>query len=127
MSSFEYLATLVSIVAGLALTRALSGLARVAHFRTEIRNYGVHVAWTGSVVLWLVSFWWFTFRLASVETWIIPLLLFVLLYGSVIYFLIAMLYPDELDPGTDMLEYLVENRAWFFVTFVGLGVLDLAQ
>ncbi len=125
MSSFEYLVALVSIVAGLGLTRALSGIARVVHARGDRSLSGVHLAWTGSVLLWLVGFWWFTFLLESIDTWTTPLLLFVLLYGAVIYFLIALLYPDELDAGTDPLAYFLDNRRWFFGTFLALGVLDL--
>ncbi len=125
MSSFEYLVALVSIVAGLGLTRALSGIARVVHARGDRSLSGVHLAWTGSLLLWLVAFWWFTFLLEAIDTWTTPLLLFVLLYGAVIYFLIALLYPDELDAGTDPLAYFLDNRRWFFGTFLALGVLDL--
>ncbi len=127
MSGFEYLIALVSVVAGLGLTRALSGLAKIVHMRKKIRLSGVHIAWTGSLLLWLVSYWWFTFLLASIDSWTVLLFLFVLVYGAVIYFLIALLYPDKLDSQTDLFEYFVDNRRWFFGTFVGLGVLDIAD
>ena len=86
----------------------------------------MYVAWTGSALLWLVAYWWFTFLLGSV-TWTIPLLLFVLSYAAVIYFLIALLYPDNVDVETDLFAYFLENRRWFFGTFVVLGVLDLVD
>ena len=127
MSPFEYLVTLVSIVAGLGLTRALSGIATVVHARGHGKLSGVHIAWTGSVLLWLVAFWWFTFLLKSIDTWTTPLLLFVLLYGAVIYFLIALLYPNRLEAETDLFAYFLENRRWFFGTFIALGLLDLAD
>jgi hypothetical protein len=127
MNSFEYLIALVSIIAGLGLTRALSGLAEVVHAGGERRVSGVHIAWTGSVLLWLVAFWWFTFLLGSVDSWTPPLLLFVLLYGAVLYFLIALLYPRNLEAQTDLFAYFLANRRWFFGTFVALGVLDLAD
>jgi hypothetical protein len=126
MSSFEYLVALVSIVAGLGLTRALSGIANLVRARGGRRPSGVHLAWTGSVLLWLVAFWWFTFLLESI-TWTVPLLLLVLLYGAVIYFLIALLYPDEPEAETDPFAYFLSNRRWFFGTFVALGLLDLAD
>ena len=127
MSSFEYVVALVSIVAGLGLTRALSGIAKVVHRRGDPKSAGIHIAWTGSVLLWLVGFWWFTFLLGSIDPWTVPLLLFVLLYGAVIYFLIALLYPDKLDDETDLFAYFLENRRWFFGTFVALGGIDLAD
>ena len=127
MNSFDYLVTLVSIIAGLGLTRALSGIAKVVQAGGDRKLSGVHLAWTGSVLLWLVTFWWFTFALGSIDTWTVPLLLFVLLYAAVIYFLIALLYPDKLDDETDLFAYFLENRRWFFGTFMALGGLDLAD
>ena len=44
-----------------------------------------------------------------------------------IYFLIALLYPDEREADTDPFAHFLRNRRWFFVTFVALGVLDLAD
>jgi hypothetical protein len=127
MSGFEYLVSLASVVAGLGLTRALSGLAKIIHLRQKIRFSGVHFAWTGSILLWLISYWWFTFLFASLEQWTIPLFLFVLIYGAAIYFLIALLYPEDLDSGISLFEYFLDNRQWFFGAFVGLGVVDIAD
>ena len=126
MSPFEYLVALISIVAGLALTRSLSGLAKIVHSRGGRGVSGVLVAWTGSSLLWLINFWWFTFLFGSV-TWTPSLLLFVLAYAAVIYFLIALLYPDNVQAETDLLAYFLGNRRWFFGTFLVLGVLDLAD
>jgi hypothetical protein len=56
MGEFEYLAALVSVVAGLSLTRALSGYAKIVDSEKDIRLSGVHMAWTLSIMLWLVGF-----------------------------------------------------------------------
>jgi len=127
MSGFEYLIALVSVVAGLSLTRALSGLAKTIHLRGEIRFSAVHLTWTASLLLWLIDYWWFTFLLAPIEHWTMPLFLFVLVYGATIYFLIALLFPDNLDSGIDLFENFQKSRLWFFGTFIGLGVLDLVD
>jgi hypothetical protein len=127
MSGFEYLIALVSVVAGLSLTRALSGLAKAIHLRGEVQFSAVHLTWTASLLLWLIDYWWFTFLLAPVEQWTIPLFLFVLIYGAIIYFLIALLFPDNLDSGIDLFEHFLKSRRWFFGTFIALGVLDLAD
>jgi hypothetical protein len=127
MDRFEYLAALVSVVAGLGLTRALSGFARIIHSEYKVALSGVHISWTFSIVLWLVGFWWFTFMLARVENWTVSLLLFVLLYGATIYLLIALLYPDKYEPGIDLFENFIMRRRSFFVTFVALGLIDIAD
>ena len=127
MSGFGYLVTLVSVVAGLGLTHSLFGLAKLVHARKEIRFSGVHLAWTGSVLLWLIYYWWFTYLLIDVEGWTPPLLVFVLAYGAVIYFLIALLYPDQWGSSRDLFDYFIDNRQWFFGAFVGLGVFDIVD
>ena len=127
MDVFEYLAALVSVVAGLSLTRALSGFAKMVDSEHDARLSGVHIAWTLSVILWLVGFWWFTFMLASIESWPVSLLLFVLLYGAIIYFLIALLYPDRHEAEIDIFENFISGRRSFFVTFVVLGVVDITD
>jgi len=127
MSSFEYLLALVSIIAGLGLTRGLSGLAKGVH-RADGRGVsGVRTAWTGSSLLWLVGFWWFSFSLEAVEIWTVPLLMFVLTYAAVIYFLIALLHPEESESDTDPFTDFLRKRLWFFSTFVVLGLLDLTD
>ena len=127
MDGFGYLVMLVSVVAGLGLTHALSGMARIVQSRQDVRVSGVHLAWTGSILLWLVSYWWFTFLFASIERWTVPLLIFILIYGSLIYFLIALLYPDKWASGENLLEHFIASRRWFFGAFVTLGILDIAD
>ena len=127
MDEFEYLAALVSVVAGLSLTRALSGYAKIVDSEKEIRLSGVHMAWTLSVILWLVGYWWFTFMLSSIDSWTVSLLLFVLLYGAIIYFLIALLFPDRRDSSRDIFENFISRRQSFFITFVVLGLVDIAD
>jgi hypothetical protein len=129
MSGFEYLIALTSVVAGLCLTRALSGLARMVHLRVraQVQMSDIHVIWTANILLWLVSYWWFTYTLASVAQWTIPLFLWVLVYGALIFFLIALLYPENLDSDTGLFSHFMGTRRWFFGTFIGLGVVDIAD
>ena len=127
MDKFEYLATLFSVVAGLALTRGLSGLAKTVHNRHSVKPSGVHLAWTCSILAWLISYWWFTFFLAPIEEWTVPLFLFILVYGAFIYFLIALLYPDKYWAAKDHFEYFLDTRKWFFGTFVLLGCIDIVD
>jgi hypothetical protein len=127
MDGFSYLVTLVSVVAGLGLTHALLGLARLVGARRSVRISGIHLAWTASIVLWLVYYWWFTFLLTQIDAWTPWLLLFVLAYGAVVFFLIALLYPDRWEPNNDTFSHFLAERSWFFGTFVGLGCLDLVD
>ncbi|MEM7099092.1 MAG: hypothetical protein AAF541_12600 [Pseudomonadota bacterium] len=127
MSSFEYLVALLSVVAALGLARALSGIAKHIHSRDQIAFSWIHVLWTINVLIWLVAYWWFSFALATVDTWTPQLLLFVLVYGALIYFLIALLYPDQVETGADLFAYFAKNRRWFFGALILLGVMDLVD
>ncbi len=92
MTGFEYLIALASVVAGLGLTRALSGFAKIIHMRGLVKVSDINVIWTLTILLWLISYWWFTFSLTAIAQWDIPLFLFVLVYGALIFFLIALLF-----------------------------------
>ena len=127
MDDFEYLIALVSVIAGLGITRALSGSARLINARREIVFSWIPVCWTVSVLLWMVAFWWFTFLLSSLEDWSPWLHVFVLIYASAIFFLLAVLHPESIEPGYGMLEHFLENRKVFFGALSAVAVIDVAD
>ena len=127
MDSFEYLVALFSVVAALGLARALSGTAKLVQLRFEVSVSWIHLLWAANIVVWLVMFWWFSFALSEVKLWNAPLLFFVLTYGALIYFLLALLFPDRIPPGTDLFDYLARNRQWFFGGLLALGLMDIAD
>jgi len=127
MDSFEYLIALVSVVAGLGITRALSGLARLLNARHQIRFSWIPVCWTASVLLWLIAFWWFTFLLSSYEEWSPWLHVFVLVYAGAIFFLLALLHPEAIVAGHDMLDHFLDNRKIFFGTLLAVALIDLVD
>lgn len=125
MDSFEYLIALVSVVAGLGIARALSGIARLLDARRQITFSWIPVCWTASALLWLVAFWWFTFMLSSVEGWSPALHIFVLVYAGSIFFLLALLHPESIPAGHDMLEHFLDNKKLFFGALLAVGLIDL--
>ena len=127
MDSFEYLIALVSVIAGLGIARALSGLARLLDARQTISISWIPICWTVNVLLWLVAFWWFTFLLSSFEGWSPWLHIFVLIYAGVIFFLLALLLPESLVDGYDMLEHFLDNRRLFFGTLLIVALIDIAD
>lgn len=127
MDSFEYLIALVSVIAGLGIARALSGLARLLNARRTVTVSWIPICWTFSVLLWLVAFWWFTFLL-SISGGLTPgILIFVLTYASLIFLLLALLHPDNIDSGFDNLEYFLDNRRPFFGALLIVALVDLAD
>ena len=101
MSEFEYLAVFIAIVAGLSVAQTLSGLVRLVHCRRTMRIDTVHLLWTANLLVWLINWWWFSFSLVGLEQWTGGYLLYVLLYPTTIYFLLALLYPSDMPASFD--------------------------
>ena len=115
MSVFEYLIALVSVVIGLAIARTLGGILQLVHHRDSVRVDWLPLVWTGTLLLWTVFFWWFTFGMAEeATTWRMRNLLFVLGYASTIYFVLGMLYPADIGQGFDMRAHFAGAHRWFF-------------
>ena len=127
MDSFEYLITLVSVIAGLGIARALSGIARLLDDRDRISISWIPICWTANVLLWLVAFWWFTFLLSSFEAWSPWLHIFVLVYAGTIFFLLALLHPESVDAEHQMLSHFLARRRMFFGTLTVAALVDIAD
>ncbi len=50
-----------------------------------------------------------------------------LLYGSALFFLLGLLYPEDMGTAFDMRAHFREIRPWFFGLFLGLGFLELTD
>lgn len=132
MSSFEYVMVLVSIVIGLAITHLLTAFATAVH---RLRGHGepirlepVYLLWSGYILIWLISFWWWEFRFQGlVEVWSFGLYLFVVTYAITLYMLASILVPREMDRVDDSYRFFMEGRKWFFgmhLLVVGMDVAD---
>lgn len=132
MSPFEYVMVLVSIVIGLAITHILTALAGAVH---RIRGHGqpirldpVYLLWTGYVMLWLVSFWWWEFKLQEMELeWSFGLYLFIVGYAIALFVLAAVLVPKGMERVSDSYAFFMEGRRWFFGTHLVVLGIDVAD
>ena len=127
MSTFEYLAALVSVVVGLGVAQALRGVGHLVHSRASVRIHRPHLLWLVNVVLWLIVFWWFSFGLADLPQWRFSDLLWVLFYAAGIYFLVALLLPDPLPHDFDPEVHFHKSRPWFFGALFCVGLIELAD
>ena len=69
MSSFEFIAALMSIIIGLGVTNLLAGAARAFYRRRENPLDEVHIVLTVATLLLLVLQWWVTFRWNTEVNW----------------------------------------------------------
>ena len=113
MSRFEFIFVLISIVAGLALTRLLSGLTQ--SFRRSERGLDIaHVLFSLGIVTLLFSIWWNSFRWEGREVWTYLEYSLLCVYMSMFYVLAAILHPlnSPVVPRFD------EIRTPFYVAFI---------
>ena len=127
MEMFEYVAVLTSIIAGLGIANLLQGLARLIQHPGQDRVYWVHLGWVLYTFLYVVHWWWFEFRLGSVEVWTIQLYWFLVLYAVALYLECALLFPASLADYDGFREYFYSRRGWFFGLWALIGALDVGD
>ena len=120
MDKFEFIAVLVSIVFGVAITNLLTGMVR-SYFKRDLSN--TRLAWSLAVGMVLLANWWGFFRWSDNPEWTFPQFLFLVFWSTTHFLLAVSIYPYEfLD------EYSEEMQRKFLLR-VMLVVLtsDLAE
>ena len=111
---YLHVRVVISIIVGRCITTLLSGFARfVQHPRRE-RVSILHLGWAASLLLWIIHFWWWEFRLSMVQTWTFASYFFVILYAILFYFLCTLLFPSDLKDYANYEDYFISRRKWFF-------------
>ena len=126
MSQFEYVAVLISIIVGLALTQILRGVGRMVTTIDGPRPYWVHLVWTLYFFLLTVVFWWWEFQLEVVE-WSLWLYLVVIVYATLLFFVSLVIQPTTVDHITSYKEYYFANRRWIFSLLIAVWVWDFVD
>jgi hypothetical protein len=115
MDPFSYLSVLTSIVLALGITRILGGLGRLLQTRGRVRIYWVHLLWALNLFLYLVLNWWILFRWQTQSGWTFFLFLFVLISPTIGFLLSVLLFPDEINAGSDLKLHYYQNHRSFFL------------
>ena len=120
MDTFEFVAVLVSIIFGVAITNLLSGMLR-SYFQRDFSN--TRLAWSLAVGMVLVANWWGFFRWSDNPEWAFPQFLFLVFWSTTHYLLAVSIYPYEfLD------EYSEEMQRTFLLrAMLVMLVADLAE
>jgi hypothetical protein len=119
MSQFEFIFVLISIIAGLALTQLLSGMARPP--RNSVGQMDTaHVAFSTATLVILISVWWSTFRWQGYENWTVAEFFLLCGYVSVFYVLAVILSPSR---TADLPEFKW-TRTKFYAVFAFYCVLE---
>jgi hypothetical protein len=90
MDPFSYICILTSIVAGLAVTRLVSGFGQLLQTRARTPPYWVHALWMVNVLLTIIITWWVQYRWRNVPHWTLFLFLWLLVAPLILYLVAAL-------------------------------------
>src|SRR5438034_8565654 len=85
MDPFSYICVLTSIVAGLAVTRLVSGFGQLLQTRARTPPYWVHALWMVNVLLTMIITWWLQYRWRNAPHWTLFLFLWLLVAPLILY------------------------------------------
>jgi hypothetical protein len=127
MSSFEFIAALMSIIIGLGVTNLLAGAGRAFYRRKENPLDEVHLVLTVATLLLLVLQWWITFRWNIEIKWTFDRFLLLITWTVSLYLLTVFLYPPDLSEAEEHQARFERNRSGYYFTFIAMSLLDIAQ
>jgi hypothetical protein len=117
----------ISIIVGLCITTLLNGFARFVQHPKRAQVSILHLGWAASLLLWIIHFWWWEFRLTLVPQWTFAIYFFVILYAILFYFLSTLLFPSDLQDYSSYEEYFLSRRKWFFGFLAATFVADIVD
>ena len=85
MSSFEFIAALMSIIVGLGVTNLLAGAGRAFYRRKENPLDEVHIVLTLATLLLLSLQWWVTFKWNTEVSWSFDKFLVLIVWTITLY------------------------------------------
>lgn len=127
--AFNFIAVLVSIVIGLAITHLLSALSEMLQVANRRHIYWVQVLWLLNLFYLAMMDWWLLYRWRTVELWTFFLFVWVTIPATVIYLACALLYPGELENSgsPNWHDYYYKNRRGFFLILGSVPPLDIVD
>src|SRR5271154_7461784 len=122
---YSHVKVVISIIVGLGITTLLKGFAVFVQHPKRAKVSLLHLGWAASLLLWIIHFWWWEFRLTLVQQWTFAIYFFVILYAILFYFLSTLLFPSDLKDYAGYEDYFLSRRRWFFGFLAATFVADI--
>jgi hypothetical protein len=124
---YLHIRVVISIIVGLCITTLLNGFARFVQHPKRAKISILHLGWAAALLLSIVHFWWWEFRLALVPQWTFAIYFFIIFYAILFYFLCTLLFPSDLQDYSGYEEYFLSRRKWFFGFLAATFVADIVD
>jgi hypothetical protein len=127
LDAFLHVRIIIGIVTGLAISRLLTGLARVVRRGRWEGTNALYAGWALFLLLFTIHFWWFELGLLRIEKWTFGLYLFVIFYAILLFLAGTVLFPDDEGEYSTSQDSLRRQQRWFFGLLAMLFLADLVD
>ncbi len=124
---FAHVRIIIGMVLGLSLARLVNGLTRFVQHPGTTKIYPIHFGWVAFLLLAIIHFWWYEFRLTLVPQWTFPVYFFLILYAMLYAALAALLFPDQISDYTGYEDYFETRKRWFYGLFALTFLADIGD
>jgi hypothetical protein len=111
---YLHVRVMIGVIVGLSIARLLTGIACFIQHPKQNQVYLIHLGWVLAVLLSVIHFWWWEFRLQDVARWDFLEYLCILFYAFLFFLLSALLFPDKIDEYEGFKGYFDSRKRWFF-------------
>jgi hypothetical protein len=125
MTPFEYVIVLISIILGLGITTILTGIAEFIKHPPAGKFYPPYAIWILLVFVLHIHEWWESYSLQSIQTWKLPIFLFIILYPIALYILAHLLFPADLRRGLMTQAFYMNNYPRIFICAIVMDILSI--
>jgi hypothetical protein len=122
---YSHVKVVISIIVGLCITTLLKGFAQFVQHPRRNKVSILHLGWAASLLLGIIHFWWWEFRLSMIQQWTFAIYFFVILYAILFYFLSKLLFPSDLTDYAGYEDYFLSRRRWFFGFLAATFIADV--
>src|SRR6201989_1022887 len=129
---FQHVMVLTSIIIGLGITYILIGVGsaieRITGHGAPLSLSWAHATWLLTLFVWMVSFWWWEFRLlALLKSWTLAHYFFIITYAVLLFLLAVLLLPREWAAIDNLDDYFLSKRQWFSPVHLSATVADIVD
>jgi len=105
MTQHEYISMAIAIILGLAITRLLHTVSLLVRAKDRVKFHWATAVWALSVMMYILQFWWVGWNLRSVDEWIFPNFVMLVLGCTFLYGAAEMALTEPATDTFDMLQH----------------------
>ena len=93
-----------------------------------LRLSWAHATWLLTLFVWMVSFWWWEFRLlALLKSWTLAHYFFIITYAVLLFLLAVLLLPRDWATTDNLDDYFLSKRRWFYPLYLIATFADIVD